>query len=104
MNLKTYHLLISGRVQGVGYRNFVLQLAHRQGALGWVRNLTDGRVEVLLNCKTSEFTKLLLILHEGPTSALVSGIQQQELSNVLTLPAFHIQATSSRPWETTLNG
>ncbi|KKR71916.1 MAG: Acylphosphatase [Microgenomates group bacterium GW2011_GWC1_41_8] len=45
---KRVHVLISGRVQGVGFRFAVKQKAEEMGIVGWVRNLPDGRVEVVL--------------------------------------------------------
>lgn len=39
------HVFVSGRVQGVGYRYFTHQEATRRGIQGWVRNLSDGRVD-----------------------------------------------------------
>ena len=39
------HVLVSGRVQGVGFRAFTSRQAHAHGLAGWVRNLIDGRVE-----------------------------------------------------------
>ncbi|WP_026368706.1 acylphosphatase [Aminiphilus circumscriptus] len=48
MELEQLHLWLSGRVQGVGYRFQVFTEANRRNLRGWVRNLSDGRVEVLL--------------------------------------------------------
>ncbi len=48
MEWSQLHLWLSGRVQGVGYRFQVFTEANRRGLRGWVRNLPDGRVEVLL--------------------------------------------------------
>ncbi len=48
VELEQLHLWLSGRVQGVGYRFQVFTEANRRNLRGWVRNLSDGRVEVLL--------------------------------------------------------
>lgn len=41
------HIFVSGMVQGVGYRAFVIHIARKMGIHGWTRNLSDGRVEIL---------------------------------------------------------
>lgn len=45
--VKTLHCLISGKVQGVGFRAWTKRIADQMGICGWVRNLKDGRVETL---------------------------------------------------------
>lgn len=73
--MKTKKYLISGRVQGVGYRWFVHKQARAIGVTGTVRNLSDGRVEVIA-CGTDTQLELLEIkLHQGPSMARVDGIQ-----------------------------
>ena len=59
MEQVTAHILIEGRVQGVGYRYFTLQNGQHLGLFGWVCNLTDGRVEVL--CQGSKQNIDLLV-------------------------------------------
>jgi acylphosphatase len=64
-------VLVEGRVQGVGYRNFVSDNATRLGLTGWVRNRWDGNVEVLAEGERQLLEKLLDKLKRGPQSSFV---------------------------------
>lgn len=68
------HAYVSGRVQGVGFRFFVLDAAQELGLTGWVRNLNDGRVEVLAEGPRPDLERLLRLLHQGPPASWVTGI------------------------------
>jgi acylphosphatase len=68
------HLVISGRVQGVGFRWFVTDIASSLGLGGWARNLADGKVEVVLEGERVAIEAAISQCHEGPRSASVSGI------------------------------
>ncbi|MCK6544731.1 acylphosphatase [Myxococcota bacterium] len=68
------HVLASGIVQGVGYRAFTERAARELGVTGWVRNLHDGRVEVLAEAERPALEALLERLGRGPRSAEVSGL------------------------------
>jgi len=66
--------LISGRVQGVGFRFFVESAAVRDGIHGWVRNLPDGRVEALLQGTKEQVERMIKWCYRGPEEARVSDI------------------------------
>lgn len=71
------HLLVSGRVQGVGYRAFAYRVAAAQGLKGGVRNLDDGRVELDVEGPESAIKALLVQLQAGPPAARVTHIQTE---------------------------
>lgn len=71
------HALITGMVQGVGFRYFVLQQAQELGLAGWVRNRWDGRVEVTAEGPHDTLNQLLLRLRRGPISARVDDVQYE---------------------------
>ena len=72
MRLQAY---VSGRVQGVGYRYFVYKYASHLGLTGWVRNLKDGRVEVLAEGPAEVLESLLAELERGPGGSRVSEVK-----------------------------
>ena len=67
-------LLISGRVQGVGYRYATVNAAKRFGLTGWVRNLDDGRVEAVAEGPREKIEELIRWAHQGPPAARVSDV------------------------------
>lgn len=66
---------MSGLVQGVFFRASTREQARRLGLTGWVRNLPDGRVEVLACGERERLERLLEWLHEGPPHADVSRVE-----------------------------
>ena len=68
------HVLVSGRVQGVGFRYFVKDAADARGIAGWVRNLRDGRVEAVLAGAAATVQPVLDELGRGPPGSRVDGI------------------------------
>lgn len=69
------HAVVEGRVQGVGFRYFVEELADALGLTGWVRNRWDGTVEVLAEGERQLLEKLLAGLRRGPRAAYVTDVQ-----------------------------
>lgn len=70
--------LISGRVQGVGYRFFAEREARSLGVRGYVKNLTDGSVEVYAMGDKRALKKFARLLAEGPGSALVKNVTEMD--------------------------
>jgi acylphosphatase len=67
-------LLIAGRVQGVGFRFFVEDAARHEGLSGWVRNLPDGQVEVLVEGDEAAVDRVEQKIRRGPSSARVDRV------------------------------
>jgi acylphosphatase len=83
-------LLVSGRVQGVGYRYFAERSAQEIGVTGWARNLDDGRVEVHANGTATQLEEFEARLRKGPRFADVRSVESKE-TPVLELSGFHIR-------------
>jgi acylphosphatase len=69
------HIIVSGRVQGVFFRDHTQRWASSLGLTGWVRNLRDGRVEVLAEGEKDSLEGLLSRLRQGPPLANVQDIE-----------------------------
>jgi acylphosphatase len=67
--------VVSGRVQGVGFRYFTQDTARREGLTGLVRNLPDGRVEAVAEGDAESMDRFEAALRRGPSHARVEGIE-----------------------------
>jgi len=74
MNAK--RLVISGRVQGVGFREWMVEKARELGLSGWVRNRLDGSVEALVAGDIAAVEELLRLCRRGPRMAEVVSIEE----------------------------
>ncbi|MBG0786168.1 MAG: acylphosphatase [Anaerolineaceae bacterium] len=74
-SLLRLHAHVSGSVQGVGFRYFVMQAAMERHLTGWVRNRHDGRVEVMAEGEHDALNGFLIQLRRGPVSAFVEDVQ-----------------------------
>ena len=68
-------LVITGRVQGVGFRYFTQDAAAREGVTGWVRNRADGSVEAYLEGESDSVTRVERAIRRGPPGARVEAVQ-----------------------------
>lgn len=79
----TYRFLVSGRVQGVWYRKFVSENAKKNGFRGYVKNLSDGRVEAVANIENEERLKEFIeILKEGSPYSVVENIEYEQIPDL----------------------
>ncbi|MGH9361621.1 MAG: acylphosphatase [Thermoanaerobaculia bacterium] len=86
----TRRYLVSGYVQGVGFRWFVRRVAQEQGLTGWVRNLRDGRVEAEADGTPEALAQFERRLREGPAGAAVRSVEVEERSEAAPRDGFQI--------------
>ncbi len=84
------HILVSGMVQGVFFRYSTVRRARELGLTGWVRNLTDGRVEILAQGEKKKLDQLVDWSRRGPAGARVSKIELFREKSKLTFSSFKI--------------
>ena len=77
MSITAIHVIITGKVQGVGYRNWTLTKATQLGIDGWVRNREDGTVEALFSGEAALVQQMIKACYDGPISANITSIAQQ---------------------------
>ncbi|MCB0343092.1 MAG: acylphosphatase [Pseudobdellovibrionaceae bacterium] len=97
MTKNNYHILVTGRVQGVGFRFFTHKQAENLHIVGWVRNLSDGRVEVLATCSESVFSQFKMKIKEGPPRSVVESCEIKKVAGVDTHSDFQILESSNEP-------
>ena len=85
------HAFVDGWVQGVGYRYFVIHTALALGLRGYVRNLSDGSVEVLAQGTRPNLERLLNQLQRGPAAAEVNEIRTHWGQPAEHLSGFHVR-------------
>jgi acylphosphatase len=71
---------VSGRVQGVGYRQFAARVAREFGLRGWVRNLSDGRVEAFALGSARLLEDFEARLRQGPPAGDVRGVEVEDIT------------------------
>ncbi len=84
------HVLVSGRVQGVGYRAFAARVAAQRKLVGGVRNLGDGRVELDVEGPRETIESLLTELGVGPPAARVMAVTVEWSPGTNRFTEFHI--------------
>jgi len=85
-------MLISGLVQGVGYRFFAVREARAAGINGFVRNLPDGRVEVVAEATSeAELESFADALRRGPPTSVVRGVEIEDYPHSESIEGFEIK-------------
>ena len=92
------HIIVSGRVQGVFFRYATQAVAEKLGLDGWVRNLYDGRVEVIAEGPQDKLEELLSFVKKGPRGARVEDLRYEWDEPVRDLgKGFRVAPTSPAP-------
>ena len=84
------HLVISGKVQGVGFRYWIQNLAINNNISGWVKNRSSGDVEALIIGQEKEVQKLIKQCKIGPSSATIQNIQINDYNQDCVEKGFNI--------------
>lgn len=85
------HIYVSGEVQGVFYRASTREQASSAGLTGWVRNLADGRVEIVAEGPREDVQSLIDWCHEGPPRARVTDVSTRWLDATGEFSSFTVQ-------------
>ena len=86
------HLLkIHGRVQGVGFRNFVWNHANERSVTGWIRNCNDGSVEVLLQGNATDVGSVEAACRKGPPMAHVEHVDRYPVDPDAVYDTFEVR-------------
>jgi acylphosphatase len=91
MNTKAYRLTVSGRVQRVGYRKFVLDLAQEERLAGYARNERDGSVTILVQGAETRVKEFLAKARNPPPPALVKDFREAAVKTKRGLETFMIK-------------
>jgi acylphosphatase len=91
--VSTKRLVVTGRVQGVGYRAWAVQEALRLGLSGWVRNRRAGDVELLIDGATDAVEEMMRACRRGPRYAEVVAVEE-DMGEPPDQPGFHIMPTA----------
>jgi len=97
MSDQCVHILVKGRVQGVCFRAYTEKEAKELGITGWVRNLKDGRVEILARGREVLLTQLQKWCHEGSPFARVDLVKTRTIEEEENFPHFTILPTAPSP-------
>lgn len=92
-NNSRLHATVIGRVQGVSFRYFVLDLAQSLDLRGWVRNRWDGSVELAAEGSQQNLERLLQELKEGPPMARVANVDFEWLDATGEFDGFQVRST-----------
>ena len=84
------HLVISGKVQGVGFRYWIQNLAINNNIVGWVKNKLSGDVEALIIGQEKEVQKLIKQCKIGPSLAIIQNIQINDCDQDYSKEGFNI--------------
>lgn len=90
-NIKTYKVLLSGRVQGVGFRYFAESVAGKYSVKGYVKNTPAGKVEILCQGEEEEVGTFIDEVRRGPAFSVITDMVNQEVIDNKIYNSFEIK-------------
>jgi acylphosphatase len=89
--IKTFRILVSGRVQGVGFRYFARDMATRFSVKGYVQNTQDDKVEILCQGQKNNLDMFIQSIKKGPALSFISGFLIEEIADFNLYDFFNIK-------------
>jgi len=80
MTIKSVYILLTGRVHGVGFRYFAYYKAEKYNITGWVRNISDGKVEIEATGIPEDISKFIECIKTGPARAIIESCSVAEFT------------------------
>ena len=94
--MKKIHIIISGKVQGVGFRYWLYQKSNERNVYGWVKNKTSGEVEAVLIGDCKNVDEILKLCKTGPLSSKVTNIKTQNYKQEYFKKSFNILSENEK--------
>ncbi|MBC8387902.1 MAG: acylphosphatase [Actinobacteria bacterium] len=89
--MKTYKVVLFGRVQGVGFRYFVESIASKYDISGYVRNTFNGKVEVVCQGEEEDLKQFINEVKKGPAFSVVTDVKIEEIKDSKKYSIFDIK-------------
>ncbi|GAI13320.1 unnamed protein product [marine sediment metagenome] len=90
-NIKTYKAVLSGRVQGVGFRYFVESISSKYDISGYVRNTFGGKVEVVCQGEEEDLKQFVDEVKKGPAFSVITDVKIEEIKDSEKYSIFDIK-------------
>lgn len=87
----SYEIVVTGRVQGVGFRQFTIQRAFELGITGWVRNQVDDSVLIVAQGDAEVINTFIDFLYLGPTRSRVAQISKSKINSLPIFDTFSVR-------------
>lgn len=89
--MRTVHMIVHGRVQGVGFRFYTRQKAATLGVKGWVKNKRDGTVEIMAQSDKTTMRTFIDAVKTGSPASQVQHVQLEEIQNAQKFQSFQVK-------------
>ena len=88
--MKKKHIVITGKVQGVGFRYWLYQIANEKNVYGWVKNINTNEVEAIFLGEEKKVDEIIKLCRKGPTSSNVVSVKIEDYQQEYTNKSFDI--------------